>query len=282
MPEPHHNNRLPRNFHRTFKPERHYINALLKFAASGQEGDHQAIAAATGIPTGASTGKVSAILDYTRAMGLVRLSGEERSAIKKPELTPFGRVVLLEDPFLKSAVTQWIAHLNLCSPFTGADVWYYTFFSGTFSLGMSFDRDKLESHLGLMYGVEKSGLIGPMVGMYDDDAAFRVCGALSESAGHITRRPAPIKEEFGIAYGAWLLQLIVEQFSKAGQISVTELDTRVGWRTIPGWDIGNHQRILELVERKGLIQVDRHMEPWLIRPSSTADFAWKRIYEDLA
>jgi hypothetical protein len=39
---------------------------------------------------------------------------------------------------------------------------------------------------------------------------------------------------------------------------------------------------LELVERKGLIQVDRHMEPWLIRPSSTADFAWKRIYEDLA
>jgi hypothetical protein len=71
---------------------------MLRFAASGREGDYQFISAATGIPTGSSSGKVPAILDYCRGMGLIRLTGQERSAIKKPELTPFGRVVLLEDP----------------------------------------------------------------------------------------------------------------------------------------------------------------------------------------
>jgi len=274
-------NRLPRNFHKTFKPERHYLNAMLRFAASGQAGDYQAIGSATGIPTGASSGKVPAILDYARAMGLVRFEDGERSAVKKPALTPFGRIVLLEDPYLKTGISQWIAHLHLCGLVSGADVWYHTFFAGTLSLGMSFERDKLEAHLGMIYGVEKPGLIGPMVGMYEDDAAFRACGALSETAGRITRKSAPISEEFGVGYGAWLLHLVADQFPKVGQVSVTELDAKAGWRTIPGWDIGNHQRVLELVERKGLIQVDRHMEPWLLRPAATVESAWKRIYEDL-
>ena len=275
------NNRLPRNFHRTFKPERQYITAMLRFAASGGEGDIQAIGAATGIPTGASTGKVPAILDYCRGMGLIRLAGQERSAAKRPELTPFGRSVLLEDPYLKVNISQWIAHLNLCGPVTGADVWYLTFFAGTQSLGMTFERGKLESHLSLAYGIDKNGLIGPLIGMYEDDAAFRVCGALSESSNSIVRKPAPITEEHCYGYGAWMLQLIADHFPTSAQVSTTELDAKAGWRTIPGWDVGNHQRVLELIERKGLLEVDRHMEPWLLRPKISTEVAWKRIYDGL-
>ena len=274
-------NRLSRNFHRTFKPERHYINAMLNYAASGQEGDFQTIGAATGIPTGTSTGKVPAILDYCRGMGLVQLAGRDRSAVKKPELTSLGRCVLLEDPYLKTGISQWIAHFNLCGPLTGADVWFHTFFEGAASLGMGFEREKLETHLQLIYGSEKSGLIGPMVGMYEDEASFNVCAVLTESAGHITRKPAPTSEEFAYAYGAWLLQLMKTHFPKTRQLSVTELDAKAGWRTIPGWDIGSHQRVLELIERKGLIEVDRHMRPWLIRSASEVDKAWKCIYDDL-
>ena len=68
------NNRLPRNFHKSFKPERQYINAMLRFAAAGKSGDYQAMAADTGIPMGSSSGKVPAILDYCRGMGLIMLS----------------------------------------------------------------------------------------------------------------------------------------------------------------------------------------------------------------
>jgi len=254
---------------------------MLRFAASGAEGDMQAIAAATGIPTGASSGKVPAILDYCRGMGLICLRGQERSAVKKPELTPFGRSVLLEDPYLKSSLSQWVAHLNLCGPLTGADIWYQVFCKGTQFLGMTFERSKLESHLSLVYGVEKAGLIGPLIGMYQDEAAFSACAALSESATSIVRKPAPINDEYGYAYGAWMLQLLADHFPKQGQISTAELDARAGWRTIPGWDVGCHQRILALVERKGVIEVDRHMEPWLLRPRASTQSAWKRIYDDL-
>lgn len=281
MVDPSESARLPRNFHKTFKPERQYINAMLKYAGSGREGDFQAIGSATGIPTGTSTGKVPAILDYCRGMGLVRLAGQERSAVKKPELTAFGRVVLLEDPYLKTSISQWIAHFNLCGPIKGADVWYQTFFCGLAPLGMNFDRDQLEAYLSSVYGSEKTSVVGPLIGMYEDDAAFHTCGVLSEASGRIVRKSAPVNDELGFAYGAWVLEQISDHFPGTGQVSVTDLDRKAGWRTIPGWDIGNHQRVLELVERKGVIEVDRHMEPWLLRPCAPALSVWKRIYDDL-
>ena len=273
--------RLPRNFHKSFKPERQYINALLRFAAAGNSGNYQEIASETGIPMGVSSGKVPAIIDYCRGMGLVRLPSASRTSIKKPDLTPFGRIVLLEDPFLKLNITQWVAHLNLCSPLTGAGVWYETFFPGKQALGMRFERYHLETYLQSIFKINKPGIIGPLIGTYEDVAAFRICGALSETGGVIIRKPAPVRDEFGFGYGAWLLQLVHDHFPKNRQISTVELDSVAGWRTIPGWDIDTLQRVLELVERKGVFIVDRQMEPWLLHPRMDLETAWKLIFCDL-
>lgn len=273
--------RLPRNFHKTFIPERQYINAMLRFAASGGIGNYQDIASKTGIPMGNSSGKVPSILDYCKGMGLVKLNNRYKKGIKKPELTPFGRTVLLNDPFLKERVTQWIAHLNLCSPIFGADVWYYTFFKGFHELGMSFQRENLTKYLALKYQVNRSNLIGPLIRMYQDEASFHRCNVLSDKSGLIYRKTAPIADEFGLAYGAWILQLMSDHFPHNNQISVAELDKEAGWCLLPGWITFNANKVLELIQRKGIIEVDRTMNPWLLRAIKGTDGAWKKIYDDL-
>lgn len=280
MSEGRQHGRLPRNFHKTFKPERQYIAGMLRFASIDGSADYQGIAAATGIPTGTSSGKVPAILDYCRGMGLVTLKGPERSSVKKPELTWFGRIVLLEDPFLKLEVSQWIAHLNLCSPISGADAWYLTFFVGMHSLGMAFERAALEAHLSLAYATEKGGLIGPLVSMYEDEASFKVCGALSAISATVQRKKAPVTEGMAWGYGAWTLHLIETHFPRVRQIPITDLERLAGWRSIPSWDAANAQRALEMMVRRGILEVDRHMEPWIVSPVMGAEQAWKRIYED--
>ena len=58
------NNRLAKNFHRTFIPEKQYLGAILKYAAESGPYDMQAIADATGIPTGKSSGKAIPTADY--------------------------------------------------------------------------------------------------------------------------------------------------------------------------------------------------------------------------
>jgi hypothetical protein len=273
--------RLGRSFHQTFKPERQYLHAVLHFAAAGGQGDIQNIAAATGIPTGTSSGKVQPTLDYSRGMGLIALADGTTSSVKRPELTPFGRVVLLEDPYLRLPITQWLAHLNLCSPLSGADVWFQTFFVGAEALGKSFTRSDLERHLSLVYGVDTSKAIGPMLGAYQDEASLGTCGALTEDGDVIRKKPAPVSEGMARGYGAWLLALLASHFPKQHQVPVTELDRAAGCWSIPSWDLFQRQRVLDLVARKGLITVDRQMEPWLVAPAADVLQAWKNIYEDL-
>lgn len=274
-------NRLPRNFHRTFIPERQYLHAMLRFAAAGKSGDFQEISAQTGIPTGASSGKAPAIYDYSCGMWLIRNASGQRSARKTPELTPFGRMVLLEDPFLKERMTQWLVHLFLCSPLRGADVWYNIFFGGSEALGNEFPRQKLEKHLSLIYQTRKAGIIGPLVRTYTEEAALRACGALSEESGSIHRTAAPSSNEYALPFGAWILQLIDDHFPGVGQVTVTELDSRAGVRSIPGWNIATFQRALDLISRRGVLEVDRHMDPWIIRPLMSTDEAWRKIFDDL-
>jgi len=55
----------------------------------------------------------------------------------------------------------------------------------------------------------------------------------------------------------------------------------VGWKTIPGWNISESNRVIDLLERKGVLAIDRQMNPWIIRPRVAVDSTWKRIYEDL-
>lgn len=271
--------RLLRNFHKSFKPERQYINALLRFAAAGKEGDFHTIADEAGIPMGISSGKVPAILDYCQGMGLITLNDLAPSSIKRPTLTPFGRVVFLEDPYLKTSISQWIGHMNLCRPLYGADVWYHVFTRGASSLGARFERASLDSYLDLIYGSTNRSKIGPLIGMYEDEAAFSRCGVISDSGGVVTRKTAPIQEEYAIGYGAWLLQLIDENMPETDQITTQDLEKYTGWSAITGWDNNQQQRALDLIESTGVCSIDRHMQPWLIQAKSSPERAWRHIYD---
>ncbi|WP_321495583.1 DUF4007 family protein [uncultured Desulfobacter sp.] len=275
------NHRLPKNFHKTFIPERRYLKALLQFASAGKKGDARAIADATGIPTGASSGKVMPTIDYCRGMGLITLSDDSlNNAVKTPNLTHFGRVVLLEDPFLKEPVTQWAAHLNLCGAARGADIWYQVFFQGAQALGSKFGKDQLETYLQSTNG-SQANLIGPLIRMYDDPASFSECGALTEKQGMVRRKTGPIGGEYAWGYGAWMLDAMETYFPGQNQVTLTDLDRAAGWKTIPGWNIDDAQQALSLIEQKGIFTVERHMTPWIIQSADSSSNVWKKIYDDL-
>lgn len=272
---------LPRNFHRTFMPERCYINEMLRFAAAGKSGDYQVIAQETGIPMGKSTGKVPAILDYCRGMGMITIDEKNRSSVKSPELTPFGRIVLLEDPLVSERITQLIAHFNLCNPDNGADAWCHVFFRGRYILGMRFGREQLNDYLADIYGVQSKNLIGPMIRMYQDDASFLRAGILSETDNEIERLSAPSMREYSNAFAAWILSLMERFFPKNNQVAITEFERICGWQSISGWSDAQVSEILSILEAKSAIGVDRQMQPWIIRKHGDSKAWWLRMYEDL-
>ena len=271
--------RLARNFHRTFKPERSYLSALLRYAAAGKSGSLEEISNHTGIPTGASSGKVQPTIDYCAGMGLLR--PQKTNASYAFSLTPFGRVVLAEDPFLSNPVTQWLAHLQLCHPHKGADLWYQVFVEGMETLGLDFSRQTLERHLRTVYATEGRNPIGPVIGAYTDEAAFKGAGVLTEKEEQIHRAAAPLSTESRRGYAAWLAQLLADFFPATRNISVTDWERACGWKRATGWHPSTAADMLAEAEHLGVLAVDRHMQPWLVDLRRSPEDIWLTIFDDM-
>jgi len=271
----------PLRFHCTFKPERNHIRSLMAFIASGRKGTPQEISEATNIPMGKSTGKVTPTIGYCLAMGLIKVYQEKQAAgVKEFTLTPFGKKVFLEDPYLRLPVTQWIAHLFLCHPLSGAKAWMHTFADGfPMPLGWQFTPDQLQTHLESFF--DGKNLTGPMVGMYNDSASFELCGALKETEKTIERVSPPINEETIAGYGAWLLQLLDDFFPDTPQVPLSTFQDTTKWTNVTAWTTNEQVMLFTQWESRGLISIDRHMTPWLIIRRCTAEQAWQHIYDDI-
>lgn len=274
--------RLAKNFHRTFIPERQYLGQLLKYAADGGEYEIRKIADATGIPTGISSGKSIPTADYCRGMGLVSLiKPKMKDSNPTLALTPFGRAVFLEDKFFKEPFTQWLAHLFLCNEWSGADTWFYLFCESTHVFGNRFLFEEAMKWISPQIGgKDPETALSPTIRMYEDEASFGACAAIENRKGELIRLTAPIHEEYAVGYAAWLSSCIEQIGRNGSQVTVDELEIQAGFRRITCWSLPDSQRVLDLLEQKRLAEIDRHMHPWIVRFLFSSTNLWSRLYED--
>ncbi len=270
---------LPINFHKTFVPERRLIGALLHYAALGKQGTYQEISAETGIPMGESTGKVPAILDYARGMGLVELAQDAGGATKKPVLTPLGRAVYSEDRYLGERLTQWLAHMHLCRADIGAMAWRSVFAEGRRILGSSFTRSQLEKYLKGVFG-PGNDRTGPLVRAYEDDAALGRAGVVTVSDEIIRRCKAPLLDAYAAAYSGMVLSLMEAHFPGQTQVTLSDFAATM-WFEASYWEPEDVERVCMLLDSKGFVTVDRQMRPWILDKRAAADTVWPCIFNEL-
>ena len=269
---------LPINFHRTFIPERRLLNSLLQYAGNGLSGSYHDIAGATGIPMGKSNGKVPAIIDYARGMGLIQYDLKSKNGIRHPVLTNFGRIVLLEDALLSQPVTQWIAHLSLCHPSHGAAAWYETFVRGRDILGASFTVTKLEDYLKNVFGPGRNR-IGPLIRTYHDDVALGKIDPLKKLKKQVISGKAPIAKNYARVYAAYILQIIEDEFPGQIQVTAYDLNSVSGMFDAASWVQSDTDTILNLIEETNSVRIDRQMRPWIIHKLQPSSEVWSQIYK---
>lgn len=269
---------LPINFHRTFIPERRYIRAILDYAALGKKGTYNDIADFTGIPMGKSTGKVPAILDYAKGMGLIEVN-IEKSQVRRPVLTSFGITVYCDDKFLGEDMVQWLAHMNLCRGDIGANAWHAVFAKGR--LGGSFTKDQLEEYLISIFGSGKERT-GPLLVTYTDDAALARAGVLKVQDNTVNRCKAPFSDIYAIPYSAHILTLLETFFQGQSQVTLNDFNKETMWFDICLWNHSEIEFCMSMIESAGYISIDRQMRPWIIEKKAIADKVWPKIWDDMA
>ena len=184
--------------------------------------------------------------------------------------------MLLEDPYLKLK-SRMLAHLNLWEKPEQKSVSN----SGMVQHVGPVLKGKLENWLASICNTKNGGLIGPLISMYQEDASFAICGALTENGKQISRHTMAIHSEFVWGYAAWLLSTIERIAPHGEQVTLPQIEKACGWRILTGWTSADSDRALSLIERKGAISIDRHMQPWILRAKESAANAWRLLFSDM-
>jgi hypothetical protein len=280
---------LPLSFPQTFLPDRDLLARLLKFTAQGGSGSKEDISQTTGIPTGASTGKVEPMIRYTLGIGLID-ANKTTGGVWQLNLTPLGRIVFQQDAALSEPLTLWLMHLLLCrrcglaSPATGiADAWFTLFAEGAFRLGKRFT---LADYLALLQ--ERHGdkanlkaLSSLVARSYLEPRAFGGIGALQEESGYLVRQIAPLKTDYFPAYTAYLYLLWDELFGDRTQLAFDEFAEQTRFPALTGWGESQIAAWLDWMANHGRVQLDRHTgTPVLLRLQATEQVLAK-LYDGL-
>lgn len=268
---------LALNFHKTFIPERRFLQALLAYVAQGKSGSMAEMAAETGIPMGRSTGKLPAILNYALGMGLIQKESLSSGGPKRLALTPFGQIVYLKDPMLSEPLTQWMVHFHLCLPDGGAKAWHLVFGRGRSILGSRFTTAQLEAYLVGEFGHGRNRT-GPLVRTYVRDEALGRAGVLRLEEGTVRRNKAPLGGEYAVGYAAFATTIMERAFGAASQVALTELEEKTRWFSACLWDESDTETALSLMERTGFVSVDRQVRPYLLEKMFDSAFLWPKIY----
>lgn len=273
--------RLPVTFHRTFYPERSYLNAIIKYTASDKEGTDQQIGKDTGIPVGKSDGKVPAIISYAQGMGLLVSGKGSHPGTRKLTLTHFGRSVLLEDPFLSAELTQWLAHAHLCRAVGGAEVWHQVFAQGYDLLGSDFSEDSIEQYLIKRLGKRNRSLTGPLLRMYTERASFGEADIIVQHNDRYQRKSAPCLRTYKLPYTAFFLMLWEDHFYDVAQISLADFENDTNWSRIFGWTPRESELVLGMLQSTGAIRLDTHIWPYAVIRTGASNDYWGRVYDDM-
>jgi len=280
---------LPLTFPQTFLPDRDLLARLLKFTAQGGSGIKEDISQTTGIPTGASTGKVEPMIRYALGMGLID-ANKTTGGIWQLNLSPLGRVVFQHDAALSEPLTLWLLHLLLCrrcglaSPATGiADAWFALFAEGAIRLGKRFTLADYLAFLQERHGDKASlkALSSLVVRSYSEPRAFAGTGALQEESGYLIRQIAPFKTDFLPAYTAYLYLLWDELFADRTQLAFDEFAEQTRFLALTGWGESQIAVWLDWMVNHGRAQLDRHTGSPVLLCLQTTEQVLAKLYDGL-
>lgn len=284
--------KLPLNFCQGFYPERRFLAALLKFTLNEGTGTKTEIRDQTGIPTGDSSGKVEPTIHFATGMGLIESTSN--SGCWQLSLTPLGKVIFQEDPFLSDPQTIWMLHLMLCRPYdlatpaSGiADVWFTLAADSFVRLGSSFTQQAFHELL-----VERFGdagyikiLAGTAVRTYVEESylglikAFKVQGSGAEA--DIERLKAPADSTYYPFYSAYLFLIWDQLFPNENQIDLKKLADESRFLILLGWNDIELNSWLDWMVNRDLVQQDRYTgSVMLLRLASTLQVV-NAIYSEL-
>lgn len=269
------------NFHESFCPDFEHIAKIIQIADQYEGLTKEEISDITGIPTGASSGKVEPHIYYAKFMNLIEFE-KERSKYKIKS-TSLGRIILNEDPYFLEDISKLICNYFLTSKFYGAIMW-----------------NKIIREMPLKYGneIKESLIIKDLheeFGIQIKLTAFRSCYNSEKSMATLSlinveeQNDNPIiklnkniyNDENIYVYAYTLIRELEKLDNSRKEFTVNEILDNISWGKGFLWDEEVSISVLEKLNDLNIINLNRQLNPITIIVNKNSEDIIDSLYSML-
>lgn len=263
------------NFHQSFSPELEYLSRIVNLA-DANEGPltKEEISERTMIPTGKVSGKVEPHIYYAAAMKLITFKKLEKRFICK--LTPLGKKIALEDPYLVESISKLILHSFLADKHSAAIMWSYIFNELIPKVKPSFSNELIQSAVERHFSMNVN--LTPFRTCYSSDLSFGDLGLIRSGDKDYYLDAHRVASENVYAYGYVLLEKWSKQLKGRSEITFDEITDVLYFGRVFLWGERQIRDALDLMQEVGLISVNAQLSPITIIKNQNSSYCLDKMY----
>lgn len=269
-------------FHETFQPEVGYVAKILELASMNYSGNKFEISEKTGIPTGNQKGKVEPHIRYAFFMGLIFY--EYDKSIYSLVLTPLGKEVYEQDPYLHENLSKWICHYGISRKEKGAPQWSFLV---------------NDAHVGFIQGITSERLLAQALNSFEGNITFEEAfGVLKrsyldgffsaleyiyidEETGELQFNELYEREELLFVYAYAIMSSWEDTLSEKNEITLIELINELSFGKVFGLNDDSVCEVLDELVDENIFNLNRQLFPATIIRTSTVEELIPRLYSRL-
>lgn len=271
-------NKINLNFHETFSPDLEYISKIIYIADKCDGLTKEEISDLTGIPTGASSGKVEPHINYAKLMNLIEFNKEGNKYYIYT--TSLGKVIRDEDLYFLENVSKLVCNYFLTSKIYGATMW-----SRIIRVMSDKYGDKIKESVILKDLFEEFNIkikLSPFKNCYKNQKSFESLQLINieevDNENLILLNKNKYEEEMIYVYAYTLLKEIEVFDDKRTEFSIDEIFNIISWQKGFCWDDDFAMKILEKLSDLNIIVLNRQLNPITVIANTNSEEIVDKIY----
>jgi hypothetical protein len=263
------------NFHQSFAPEIEAVSRIVSLADSDAGFlTKEEISEKTMIPTGKSSGKVEPHIYYAAAMRLITFEKADRKYECK--LTPLGRLIHLEDPYLVENISKLVLHAFLADKYSAATLWSYIFNEFIPKVMPKFKNEQIQNAIERYFSSNVN--LTPFRTCYSSDLSLGDLELIGLEDKGYEVQPHRISRENVFVYGYVLLGKWEEILSDRSEITFDEIRDVLCFDKPFLWGERQLRDALDLMQDAGLIKINAQLSPITIIKNQNSSFCLDNMY----
>lgn len=262
------------NFHQTFCPDKNYISKLLLKTSDLKLVTKEQISEITTIPTGNSSGKVEPTIEYMKYMNLIEYTKE--SNVYTISKTPLGEVITREDPYLSEKISLVMLNYFLTSKLFGAEMWHKVLREIPYEYGRNVSANIVVKEVEAYY--KKKVKMGALNSTYINDYSFKEVNIVDIDKENYSYNSIKYNFEEIYMYSYTLIRELEYLDNERKEFTINEIIDDLKWNLGFGWTKDEAYNVLERLENKGIIKINKQLNPITIIVNKKSKHILNDIY----